>query len=148
MWGVLIIALGLIGIALVNFFGQVSTTNDQTYYLLKETTEAAMIDSVDLIAYRYGYTDKEGKFYEPGVVKIDEEKFVEMFTRRYAESAEIRRKYKISFYDIDELPPKVVIKVESGEKLGMLRNVLEMDQEYEFSISNSVAAILEEKVEE
>lgn len=147
MWGVVLIALGLIGIAVIVFFGQVSTSNDQNYYLLKEATEAAMTESVDLVAYRYGYIDDTGNEYAPGVIKIDEEKFVESLIRRYAESADITRQYQITIYDIIENPPKVVIGVKYGESVGIFKSFFKnsFSDEYEFNITNNIAAIIEEK---
>ena len=142
MWGVLLIIIGLIGITLMFFFGQVSTSNDQTFYSLKEVTEAALYDSIDLVAYRDGYVDSDGKEYKPGVIKINKSKFVEMFSRRYAESSDATRNYKISFYEINELPPKVTIRVEYGEDtrvLGYNKN----STDYEFTITKDIVAILE-----
>ena len=124
------------------FFGQVSTSNDQTFYSLKEVTEAALYDSIDLVAYRDGYTDASGQKYNPGVIKINKDKFVEMFSRRYAESSDATRNYKISFYEINELPPKVTLRVEYGEDtrvLGFNKN----SQDYEFTVSKDMVAILE-----
>ncbi len=142
MWGVLLIIIGLIGITLMFFFGQVSTSNDQTFYSLKEVTEAALYDSIDLVAYRDGYTDASGHVYNPGVIKINKDKFVEMFSRRYAESSDATRNYKISFYEINELPPKVTLRVEYGEDtrvLGFNKN----SRDYEFTVSKDIVAILE-----
>ena len=141
MWGVLLIIIGLIGITLMFFFGQVSTSNDQTFYSLKEVTEAALYDSIDLVAYRDGYVDSDGKEYNPGVIKINKSKFVEMFSRRYAESSDATRNYKISFYEINELPPKVTIRVEYGEDTSVLG--FNKDKEYEFTITKDIVAILE-----
>lgn len=124
------------------FFGQVSTTNDQNYYSLKEITEAAMYDSIDLVAYRVGFTDTDGTVYAPGVVKINKDRFVEMFSRRYAESADVSRIYKISFYEINELPPKVVLRVEYGENTKTLGF---KQSEYVFTVSKDIVSILEGK---
>ena len=92
-WGILLIIIGLIGLSLMVFFGQVSTSNDQTFYSLKEVVEAAMYDSVDLVAYREGYTvtSADGTNYPPGTVRIDKDTFMEMFIRRYAESIDNAR---------------------------------------------------------
>ena len=75
MWGVLVVMLGIISIAFVIFFQNVTNTDEQNYILLKEITEAAMYDAVDLASYR-----------TTGTVRIDREKFVENFLRRFAES--------------------------------------------------------------
>ena len=141
MWGVLLIIIGMIGITLMVFFGQVSTSNDQTFYSLKEVTEAAMYDAVDLVAYRAGYTDPDtGTVYQPGVIRLDKDRFIEMFSRRYAESVDNTRNYKISFYEINEFPPKVTLRVQYGEDT----RILGFDtQDYEFTITKDMVAILE-----
>jgi len=145
MLGIVVIAIGIVGVVLISFFGKTTTTNDQNYYLLKEVTDASFIDALDLVAYRYGYTDDNGTYYEPGIIKIDEQKFVEIFVRRYAESADIARNYKISFYEILEIPPKVVIRVEYTEPFNLLETFVS-NKEYEFTISEDIVGILEETV--
>ena len=47
-----IIMLGVLTLAVVNIVTSYSSGNDLDYYLLNETTKAAMIDSVDLGYYR------------------------------------------------------------------------------------------------
>lgn len=143
-WGILLIIIGLIGLSLMVFFGQVSTSNDQTFYSLKEVVEAAMYDSVDLVAYREGYTvtsaDGKKTNYPPGTVRIDKDTFMEMFIRRYAESIDNARNYKISFYEINEFPPKVALRVEYGEDKSTLGYVT---KDYEFTVSKDIVSILE-----
>lgn len=55
MWAVFIFLLGIIGVILINVFGNVTTTNQQDYTLLKNTVEAAMYDSIDMASYRVGF---------------------------------------------------------------------------------------------
>lgn len=55
MWMVFIFVLGVIGIVLINIFGNITTTNQQDYTLIKNTVEAAMYDSVDVASYRSGF---------------------------------------------------------------------------------------------
>lgn len=55
MWAVFIFLLGLFGIVLINLFGNITTTNQQDYTLLKNTVEAAMHDSIDRASYRAGF---------------------------------------------------------------------------------------------
>ena len=95
--------LGVIGVAIIILFQKLTTSNENDYYLLKEITEAAMYDSIDIKYYR-----------ETGELKISREKFVENFTRRYSESTLfIGSKYVISFYDIMEKPPKASIIIDT-----------------------------------
>lgn len=99
-----VMILGIIGVSIILLFQQLTTTNENDYYLLKEITEAAMIDSIDISYYR-----------ETGELKIVREKFVENFTRRFAESTLIiGSKYTIKFFDIMEEPPKVSVRIDTG----------------------------------
>lgn len=99
-----VMILGIIGVSIILLFQQLTTTNENDYYLLKEITEAAMVDSIDISYYR-----------ETGELKIVREKFVENFTRRFAESTLIiGNKYTIKFFDIMEEPPKVSVRIDTG----------------------------------
>lgn len=98
-----IILLSILALAAINLIQNYTTGNELDYYLLKETTEAAMTDSVDLSYYR-----------EKGIIRMDKEKFAESFILRFGDSVDSRRTYDIKFYDIHEIPPKVTVKVSSG----------------------------------
>lgn len=125
-WGAAIVGVGIFSIFFIYLFQSITNTDEHNYHLLKETTEAAMIDALDLAEYR-----------ESGIIKIDREKFVENFLRRFAESATLSRTYKIEIYDVNEIPPKVSLKVSSTEATGITGEIVEFD------ISNSIDAILE-----
>ena len=45
------IVLGIIGVMVIVLFQQITTSNENDYYLLKEITEASMIESIDLKYY-------------------------------------------------------------------------------------------------
>ena len=123
-----LIVLGLIGVAIIILFQQITTNNENDYYLLKEITESAMIDAIDVPHYR-----------ETGELKIVKEKFVENFTRRFAESTIfVTNDYKIKFYDIMEVPPKVSIIIDTG--LGEYTINGNSD---DYNIANRLDAILE-----
>ena len=47
-----IIILGVLTLAVVNIVQNYQTGNELDYYLLEETTEAAMLDAVDTSYYR------------------------------------------------------------------------------------------------
>lgn len=125
-WGLFIVGLGVTAIAFIYVFQNITNTDEHNYNLLKETTEAAMIDAFDLASYRYD-----------GTIRIDREKFVENFLRRFAENANLARTYNIEIYDVNEEPPKVSIKVSSGEVSNITNDVME------FNIVNQLDAILE-----
>ncbi len=129
IWGTFVVSLGIIGIGVLNVFQNITTTNESTYYLLKEVTEAAMYDAVDLGYYRM-YGD----------VKIVEKKFVESFVRRFSQSFARNEDYTVGIYDVIEVPPKVSLSVNVGSTL-QIYNYKGVD----FDIENSINAILETK---
>ncbi len=131
-WGVLVVMLGIASLLLIVFFQTVTNTDEHNSQLIKEVTEGAMWDAVD-----YGY------YRQTGVVKINKEKFVENFLRRYAESANLSRNYNIKFFDVNETPPKVSIRVTSGVT-GNAASVLSATEDpVTVQLSNTIDAILE-----
>lgn len=123
-----LIVLGLIGIGVIMLFQQLTTSSENDYYLLKEITNAAMVDSIDIAYYR-----------ETGDLKIVREKFVENFTRRYSESTLfIGTKYVISFYDIMEIPPKVTVLINTGFENYRIYNNVDT-----YNVQNTLTGILE-----
>lgn len=128
-WGVLIVVLGLFGIVVINVFQNVTVDNDRVYYLIKESTEAAAYDSIDLAHFRVN-----------GSIRIVEDKFVENLTRRFAENTSLGN-YRIVIEDINENPPKISLKVETG--VGMLNTSILRGET--FNIVNRVDAIIETK---
>ena len=123
-----VVIAGLIGLAIIMLFQNITTNNEQDYYLLKEVAEAAMTESVDVAYYR-----------TTGEIKISEQKFVENFIRRYAEVASFNANgYKIEFYDIMEVPPKASIRVTSKSDTYKITTDAQ-----NFDIVNELNAILE-----
>lgn len=115
--GIILLAITTFGI--VNIVQNYQTGNELDYYLLKETTEAAMTDAVDVGYYRLS-----------GLLRIDKEKFVESFVRRFSQNVSNSRTYDIGFYDINETPPKVSVLVKSetaatinGESLNLSNKI-------------------------
>ncbi len=100
LWGYWLIVLGLFIIVVMMLLQNYTTTSEQDQYLLREVTEAAMVDAVDWAHYR-----------KYGEVRIIKEKFVEVFVRRFSETVNINKRYNLKFYDIYEAPPKVSVKV-------------------------------------
>lgn len=124
MWGVLIVVLGLFGIVVVNLFQNVTVDNDRVYYLIKESTEAAAYDAIDLQYYR-----------TTGNMKIAEDKFIENLTRRFAQNVTVGD-YKIIVEDLNEVPPKISLRIRSG--VTSLRGE-------EFGLVNRVDGVIETK---
>ena len=102
-WGYWLIVLGIFVIVVMMIINNITTTKSQDYYLVKEIAQASMIDAID---YSY-YSDwKE--------LRINKEKFVESFIRRFADSVTLKDTYTIEFYDLYEAPPKVSVRVQSA----------------------------------
>lgn len=96
-----LIIFGFFGIFIITFFNELTVSNEQDYYTLKDAVEASMIDSVDTTYFRL-----------TGSIKINQEKFVELLTRRFSEVATYGEgNYNLEFYQISESPPKVSVRV-------------------------------------
>ena len=130
-WSVFIVTVGIVAISFIFLFQLLTNTDEHNMHLIKESTKGAMYDALDLATYR-----------KTGEIRIDREKFVENFLRRFSENASLSRTYKIEIYDVNELPPKVSIKVKSAETVKVFSTVGE-DQTFEFTISDQLDAILE-----
>ena len=125
-----IILLGIFTLGMVNIIQNYSSGNELDYYLLRNTTEAAMLDAVD-----YGFYQVSG-----GQIRMDKEKFVESFVRRFAQNVTNDRNYDIRIYDINETPPKVSVKIGSSTSVVFAGE--------SFEIKNQIDAILETKYQE
>ena len=128
IWGYAIITLGILAIGVIWFFANATRTDQHNYNLLKETVEAAMFDAVDLAAYR-----------KDGTVRIEEEKFVENFIVRFAQNADLSNNYKIEIFDVNEVPPKVSLRVSSVSATNATGEIIE------YNLVNNIDAILETK---
>ena len=123
------IVLGIFGLFIILLFSELTVSNEQDYYSLKEAAEASMIESIDIAYYRL-----------TGDVKIVKEKFVENFTRRFTETSTFGQgNYQIDFYQISETPPKVSIRI-----LDKTTNysIYSYDSE-NYNILNEITAILD-----
>ena len=127
IWGWWFIVLGIIIMAVVILITDMTTTSEQNYYMIKEANEAAMLSSVD-----YGY------YRRYGVLRINSEKYMEDFIRRFSEMITINKRVKIGFYDLYESPPKVTVIVTMGANQ-FISNFGDMN----FEIENRIDAILE-----
>lgn len=128
-WGIFVVAFGAVVLTIILLFQSLTNTDEHSYNLLKETTEAAMYDSIDQIAL------------SKGEVRIVREKFVENFIRRFANNANLSRDYKIEIYDINEIPPKVSLKVSSTSDAN--RYASRDGEVINYDLSNRIDAILE-----
>lgn len=127
MWGWWFLALGLTIMAVIILITDMTTTSEQDYYMIKEISEASMIESVDYAYYR-----------KYGDLRINSEKFMENFLRRFSEVITINKTTTVNFYDIYESPPKVSIEVSTRSS-----QIIINYSSTTFDITNRLDAILE-----
>lgn len=125
-----IIMLAMFTFGVINIASTYQSGNELDYYLLKETTEAAMVDAIDVGYYRLS----------GGLYRIDKEKFTESFVRRFAQNVSNDRDYDIKIYDINETPPKVTVKVDSSTATTFNGDSLQ--------ISNKISSLMETNYKE
>lgn len=121
-----IILLAVMSLLLINIISNYETGGELDYYLVKETTESAIQDAIDVEYYRIN-----------SLIRIDKDKFVENFLRRFADSVDNTRNYNIKFYDINEVPPKVSVKVDSLTVLSFDNQAADISTTYDAIIENN-----------
>ena len=129
-----LIMLGLFGFLIIILFNEITVSNEQDYYTLKEATEAAMIESIDVAYYRLS-----------GQLKMSQEKFVENFTRRFTETSTFGQgNYEIEYYQISETPPKVSLRIVDATNRYNIYNTYSVDIDAtQIDIVNELSAILD-----
>lgn len=129
-WGYWIVVLGVFVVVIMLLVQNVTSSNTEDYYTIKQLSEAAMIDAVD-----YAY------YSEYGELKINKEKFIESFLRRFSETASLTTPYDITFTAIYEAPPKVSVEIASKTNRYNIAS-----NSTSFDMTNRIDAILESKV--
>ncbi len=129
VWGYWIIVLGISIIAIMLFLQNETTTSEQDYYLIKSAMEASMYEAVD-----YGY------YRDTGRLKMNTEKFVENFIRRFSESVNINKTYQVDFYKIYSDPPAASVAITTQSDSSNLGN--SQDAVENVDITNRLTAIL------
>jgi hypothetical protein len=116
LWGYWIIILGISIVAFMILLQSYSTTDEQTYFLVKDSLEAAMKEAVDyqFLVEKGGAVSVNVPSCKRGKLKMNTEKFVENFIRRFADTVDISKSYDITFYYISEIPPIASISVTSN----------------------------------
>jgi len=127
-----ILVFGLFGIIIITFLNDITVSNEQDYYTLKDAVEASMIEAVDVTYFRL-----------TGGIKINQEKFVENFTRRFSQVATFGEgNYNIEFYDISETPPKVTVKITDATNTYNIFGTFGSDPSKAFVV-NEISAIMD-----
>lgn len=132
-WTYLLIALGIFIFVVLLLVQDLTTTDEEDYYLTKEVMEASMIDAIDFGVYR-----------QYGEIRMVKEKFFESFIRRYSESVGGVKTYKIEFYDVYETPPKASVRVRTSTN----EYTVSTDSTVDFDVVTVLSGILESKFTE
>ena len=128
-----LILIGLFGFIIIILFNEITVSNEQDYYTLKDAAEAAMIESVDVAYYRL-----------TGEIKISQEKFVENFTRRFTETSTFGQgNYSIVFKQISESPPKVSLQIVDSTNAYNIYTFNSDVEKTQTQIINELSAILD-----
>lgn len=129
-----LIIIGFFGFIIILLFNEITVSNEQDYYTLKDATEAAMIESIDIAYYRL-----------TGEIKISQEKFVENFTRRFTETSTFGQgNYDIIYNQINETPAKVSLQIVDSTKSYNIYNTFSIDVDAtQLDIVNQLSAILD-----
>lgn len=126
-WGYWLIVLGVFVVVIMLLVQNVTSNNTLDSYTVKQIAESSMVDAVDYAYYR-----------EYGELKINREKFIESFMRRFGEAANVSTKYTLLFTGIYEAPPKVSVEITSSTGSYVIARNSE-----QFDMSSRVNAILE-----
>ena len=129
-----VIIMGLFGLLIIILFNESTVSNEQDYYTLKDATEAAMIESIDVAYYRL-----------TGEIKMSKEKFVENFTRRFTETSTFGQgNYNIEFYQISVSPAKVSLRIIDSTNSYNIYNTYSVDIDAtQINVVNELSAILD-----
>jgi len=132
--GVGLLMIGLFGIIIIMLFNEITVSNEQDYMTLKDATEAAMIESIDVAYYRL-----------TGEIKMSQEKFVENFTRRFTETSTFGQgNYQIIYNQILETPPKVSLMIVDSTNSYNIYNTFSVDLDAtQIDVVNELSAILD-----
>ena len=118
IWGYWIIVLGISIISIMILLQNYSITDEQSFFLVKETLASAMKESVDYAYLADSPQPIDENNYRSennyGTFKINREKVIENFIRRFADTVDISKNYKINFYQVSEEPPAISVEVLSS----------------------------------
>lgn len=115
-WGYWLIVMGVAIIGLMISVQGITTNTTQDSYAIREIVDASMLESVDYAYYR-DYNE----------IKIDKEKFMEVFIRMISEVMGAADTYEVNFYAIYEAPPKVSVEIKSNSGTNFIPNAGDYD---------------------
>ena len=86
-WGYWLVVMGVAIVGLMISVQGITTNTTQDSYAIREITDASMLEAVD-----YGY------YRDYNEIKINKEKFMEVFLRMIAEVMGVNDTYEVNFY--------------------------------------------------
>ena len=110
-WGYMIIGLGLVIIAILMLVNNLTTADEEDFYVAREVMQSAMTEATDY-----------GSYLTSGEVVMSREKFVEIFLRRFAESVTPNKNYQVDFYQIYEYPPAATVRIRTTTGATSVKN--------------------------
>ena len=130
-WGYWLVLLGVFVVVILLLIQNVTSNNTENSYTVRQINEAALVDAIDYAYYR-----------EYGELKINKEKFIESFMRRFADTASLSTEYQIIITGVYETPPKVSVQITSKTNTYFIAN--EQTSSEDFDMESRVEAILEQ----
>ena len=130
-WGYWLVLLGVFVVVILLLIQNVTSNNTENSYTVRQINEAALVDAIDYAYYR-----------EYGELKINKEKFIESFMRRFADTASLATEYQIIITGVYETPPKVSVQITSKTNTYFIAN--EQTSSEDFDMESRVEAILEQ----
>ncbi len=119
-WGYWLVVFGVAIVGIMIPIQALTTNTTQDYLSVKEVTEAAMLEAVD-----YGY------YRDYNEVKMNKEKFMEVFLRMLSENMGRADTYKVSFYGLYEAPPKVSVEIKSSSGTNFVSEGFDLTTRYD-----------------
>lgn len=126
-WAYFVVAFGVVIIVVMLLVQRLTTTTEEDFYLGREVLESSMIDAVDYGTYR-----------STGRVVMSEQKFVEVFLRRFSESVTNNKTYQLSFYDMYEDQPKATVRIRTTSGATELNS-----ETFDINLDSTFSGILE-----
>lgn len=115
-WGYWLVVMGVAIVGLMISVQGITTNTTQDSYAIREIADASLLEAVD-----YGY------YRDYNEIKINKEKFMEVFLRMTAEVMGTNDTYEVNFYAIYEAPPKVSVEIKSNSGTNFITSNGEYD---------------------
>lgn len=133
IWAYVVVALGVAIIVILLLIQRLTTRNEQDFYLSREIMKAAMVEAVDMGVYENQHE-----------IVMSKEKFVAIYTKRFAQSVAADNTYTLDFYDIHEYPPKATVKITTSTGETVVTNNMIDSRSINLEIGTYISGIIED----